>query len=99
MWLSLFAASVMLNLGQILFGRFEQGMPASRRIRKLTLFLGLTAACAHRWGAPAALAWVAIAGAAGLAFHAWWTRRHGIEFWRPEPYARYCELRGWKVAP
>lgn len=34
---------------------------------------------------------------AGLSFHFYWTRKHGIRFWRPDPKEKYYRLRGWKL--
>ncbi|HEY0020961.1 MAG TPA: hypothetical protein VGC13_31960 [Longimicrobium sp.] len=95
MYFELFIAAGLLCLGLVLFGRFEEGTSKARRIRKVVLFFAITALLSNFAGRTAALAWVFGAMALGLAVHAWWTRRHGIAFWNPEPWDRYRALRGW----
>ncbi|HYW10927.1 MAG TPA: hypothetical protein VE871_03195 [Longimicrobium sp.] len=95
MVLELFVAATLLCMGEIVFGRFEEGTPRARRIGKMVLFIGGTALCSVLGGPTAALAWIFGALALGLGVHGWWTRTHGIGFWTPEPWDRYRDLRGW----
>lgn len=102
MYLDLFIAAALLHLGLIVFGRFEIHTPKWRRVAKAAVFFGVTALLSARFGHGAALAWVLGAMALGLSVHGWWTRRHGIAFFDPEPWERYVALRGWtgrKAAP
>jgi hypothetical protein len=95
MYLELFVASVLLCVGNIVFGRFQAEGARVLRITKVAVFLGLTAAVSALWGRETALAWVFGWLSLALAAHGWWTRRHGIGFWSPEPWDRYRALRGW----
>jgi hypothetical protein len=95
MYFELFIAAALLCLGEIVFGRFEEGSPRVRRILKMTVFFGVTALLSRLAGRAAALAWVFGAMALGLSVHGWSTRRNGIRFFSPEPWDRYRALRGW----
>jgi cytochrome c-type biogenesis protein CcmH/NrfF len=95
MYFELFIAAGLLCLGEIVFGRFEEGTSKGRRIRKMIVFFGVTALLSHYAGRTAALVWIFTAMALGLGVHAWWTRKHGIRFFDPEPWDRYRALRGW----
>lgn len=95
MYLELFIASTLLCVGNIVFGRFEAEAARVRRIAKVVVFLGLTAAVSTLWGREAALAWVFGGLGLGIGVHAWWTRSHGIGFFDPEPWDHYRALRGW----
>lgn len=95
MYQDLFIAALLLVCGNIFFGQFEIGTPTWRRLLKVVVFVGLTAAASAAWGHAGALGWVAFAGTLGLVAHFTWTRRHGINPWTAEPRARYRELRGW----
>ena len=95
MYFELFIAAALLCLGEIMFGRFEEGTSRARRIRKMVVFFGVTALLSRYAGRTAALTWIFAAMAAGLSVHAWWTRRNGIAFFSPEPWDRYRALRGW----
>ena len=95
MYFELFIAAGLLCLGEILFGRFEEGSPKLHRIFKMVLLFGVTALLSRYAGRAAALAWVFGGMALGLGVHAWWTRKHDIAFWNPEPWDRYRALRGW----
>lgn len=57
--------------------------------------LVLTMLIAWRFGDSAALAFVALASAAGLTAHFVITRRYGIDPWTAEPKDKYYALRGW----
>ena len=95
MYFDLFVAAGLLCLGLVFFGKFEEGTPKWKRVRKIVLFFGITALLSATAGRAWALSWVLGGMAVGLGFHAWWTRKHGIGFWSPEPWDRYRELRGW----
>jgi hypothetical protein len=95
MYFELFIAAALLCAGNIVFGRFEAEAARLRRLAKVVVFLGATAGISTQRGREAALAWVFGGMALGVGVHAWWTRRHGIGFWAPEPWDRYRALRGW----
>ena len=95
MFFELFVAAGLLCLGLVIFGKFEEGTPKWKRVRKVVVFFGVTALLSATAGRAWALAWVFGMMAFGLGFHAWWTRRNGIGFLSAEPWDRYCELRGW----
>lgn len=95
MFFALFVASTLLALGCMVFGEFEARTPLGRRIGKLIVLLVSTALVAQFVGTGWALGWVGLLFGLGLGVHTWWTRRHGIDFLRPEPRAKYEMLRGW----
>jgi len=96
MYFELFVAATLLCLGQIVFARFAGQVPRLHRVAKAAVFLGVTALLSHFAGRGAALAWIGGVAVLGAAVHGWWTRRHGIGFWDPEPWDRYAALRGWR---
>ncbi len=81
-------------LGGTGFAVFEVETPWWRKALKWTLVtaltLGLAAAVGH-W----ALLFPIAAGLAGVTFHVWWCRKHGIDPVHATPRRRYYELRGW----
>jgi hypothetical protein len=95
MYFELFIAAALLCVGNIVFGRFEADVARVRRITKGIMFFAITALVSHYAGRTAALIWIFGAMALGLSVHAWWTRKHGIRFFDPEPWDRYRALRGW----
>jgi len=95
MYFELFVAAALYSVGAVVFGCFEEGTPLARRLRKLATFLGVTALLSAYAGRVWALGWVLGSMAAGLAFHVWWTRTHGIGVLSAEPRDRYRALRGW----
>lgn len=96
MCFALVIAATLMALGSIIFGSFEEGTPLPLRLAKVGGLLGLTALMAHVAGPGWAIATVIAIVASGLAVHAWWTRKHGISFFRPHPRERYRALRGWQ---
>jgi hypothetical protein len=96
MWMEMAVASTLFAMGGILFGHFERGTPAWRRLLKLFLFLGLTALLAATAGSAWALGWIAGMLLLGTSVHFWWCRRHGIDPWTAEPRERYEQLRRWR---
>lgn len=91
----LLALLALQTIGSAVFAVFEVETEPWRKILKWTLALLLTLglyALAGHW----ALALPLVLAGAGLAFHLWWCRRHGIHPLRATPRRRYYELRGWR---
>lgn len=84
------------TVGHSIFAVFELETPAWRLILKWVLLaaltLGLYAFVGH-W----CLLLPLLAGAAGLAVHFRWCRKHGIHPFRATPREKYYELRGWQL--
>ena len=81
-------------LGGAGFAVFEVETPWWRKALKWTLVTTVTlvlAAAVGHW----ALLFPIIAGIAGVTFHIWWCRKHGIDPVHATPRRRYYELRGW----
>jgi peptidoglycan biosynthesis protein MviN/MurJ (putative lipid II flippase) len=81
-------------LGMGTFAVFEVETPAWRKILKWALVSALTLVAARYIG-HAALWILAGLAVAGLGFHVYWCRKHGIHPVRATPRRRYYELRGW----
>jgi hypothetical protein len=96
-WIDVAAVAIIFALGNIVFGHFEQGTPAWRRVLKFAIVLGASAAIASRSGHAWAAAFVALLAAIGLTTHFVVLRRHGIDPWTAEPREKYYALRGWKL--
>ena len=84
-----------MALGSVLFGHFEQGTPAWRRVLKLAVFLGVTALLSGTAGRTWAFVFLGALAVAGTSVHFWWCRRHSIDPWTAEPRDRFHELVGW----
>ncbi|MBL8986995.1 MAG: hypothetical protein SFV24_22795 [Gemmatimonadales bacterium] len=81
-------------LGPAIFAVFEIETPWWRKVLKWSIVcavtLGLYRVVGH-W----AVAFPLGAGLAGITFHFWWCRKHGIDPLRATPRDRYYQLRGW----
>lgn len=76
------------------FAVFEGETAPWRKILKWGLITAITLLAA-RWIGHAAVAIPVSLCVAGLTFHVYWCRRHGIHPLRATPRRRYYELRGW----
>ena len=97
MWFELFLAALLIAIGSITFGHFEERRPLWRRLLKLVIYLGLTALLSWTAGRFWALIWVFGLPALGMTFHVWWCRNHEIGVYSREPRDKYYQLRGWKL--
>lgn len=93
----LLIGALLYGLGILFFGPFEARTPMIIRISKMGGAYAVAVFLSWRFGPVASLGWILGTLAAGLAFHAWWTRKHGIAFLRPEPREKYYRLRGWPL--
>jgi hypothetical protein len=94
MELELAVLLALVVVGNSVFGVFEQETAAWRRLLKWGIVIAGTLALHRSVGHSAVLLPVGL-GVAGLSFHFWWCRRHGIHPLRATPRKRYYELRGW----
>ena len=93
-WVELLVLLGLAVVGPGTFAVFEVETPAWRKVLKWSILSALTLLAA-RWIGHAAVWIPAVAAAAGLTFHVYWCRRHGIHPLRATPRRRYYELRGW----
>lgn len=95
-WAGALLAACVLLVGNVYFGRFEQETARWRRLLKFTIVIGGAFVFGGIAGLAWSLAWIALLAAVGLVAHFTWTRKHGIDPFTAEPYARYRQLRGWR---
>lgn len=93
----LLVGAVLYGIGFAFFAPFEARTPIGRRILKLGSVYGLAVFLSWRFGPAVSLSFILAMFALGLVYHAWWTRKHGITFMRPEPRDKYYRLRGWPL--
>jgi len=93
-WFDVAIVMSIFAVGNILFGHFEEHRSKARRLFKVVVLVGITAALSSagwRWAA------YAVIGALGLMacyVHLWWLPSHGINGFTGEPRAKYYELIG-----
>jgi hypothetical protein len=96
MWMAIAITAIIVAIGNIFFGHFEEHTPKTRRVGKTILVLAIVGALSHYFGAAWGLAPVALMLVGVLVIHGWWLPRQGINGWTGEPRDKYYELRGWK---
>lgn len=96
-WIDVAAVTSIFALGNILFGHFEERIAKWRRVLKMLIITGVTAAIASVGGHAWSAAFIAMLAAIGLTAHFVILRRHGIDVWTAEPRDKYYALRGWKA--
>jgi hypothetical protein len=92
--LELFMLLVLQLLGTEIFGEFERGTPAGRKVLKWAIVHGLTIGLYFVIGHWALLIAPTLA-ALGLTVHFAWCGKNGIDPLRATPRRKYYELRGW----
>jgi uncharacterized membrane protein YoaK (UPF0700 family) len=97
MWFEIAIVALLLLLGQILFGHFEEKTPRWRKLLKSVLSLILFVTISYFFGRFWFFAAMVIAIIPVLYLHVWWLPSKGINGWTAEPREKYYELRGWKI--
>ena len=93
MWLDVAAFLLLVLMGHILLGHFEDYKPKWRRVLKVllsvVLFVAVISALGRFWAWVVFVVPVAVGGAV---IHGWWLPKHGINGWTGEPRQKYLEL-------
>lgn len=93
-WFDVAIAALLLMLGHLYFGRFEEHRPRWRRLAKSLLGVAMVVATTAYFGRPWTWILIAAIGVAVVVVHGWWLPRHGVNGWTAEPRSRYYELLG-----
>jgi xanthine/uracil permease len=107
LWLDVAFFVLLMLVGHILLGHFEDFKPRWRRVLKVVLgaalFVTLLSVLGRFWAWVAVLVPIVVGGAI---VHGWWLPRHGINGWTGEPRQKYLELVGartksadWRTPP
>jgi hypothetical protein len=94
-WMDVAIAATLFAAGSVVFGHFEAGTPAWRRLIKLCGLLAVTWGLARTAGDAVAIGLLTTVATVGLTGHFVYLRRHGINPWTAEPRDKYYALRGW----
>ncbi|HEX8735140.1 MAG TPA: hypothetical protein VF721_07465 [Pyrinomonadaceae bacterium] len=97
MWFEIAITAILLLVGQILFGHFEERTPRWRILGKHALGIIIYTSIAYFFGGFWFYLSMAATLAALLIVHGWWLPKHGINGWTGEPKEKYYALRGWKL--
>lgn len=93
-YIDLLGSSLLMLIGVALFGKFERGGSAWRRIIRAVVLVGGTGLLSYFFGHWSLLLPLGMASV-GSAFHFYWCQKHGINPFTAEPYDLYKKLRGW----
>lgn len=95
MWFEIAIVALLLLVGQILGGHFEEQTPRWRIFGKNALGIVLFVSISYFFGRF----WFYVSLVATmipvLIIHVWWLPKHGVNGWTGEPKEKYYELRGW----
>ncbi|MDQ4122842.1 MAG: hypothetical protein M3209_15505 [Acidobacteriota bacterium] len=97
MWFEIAVVAVLLLIGQILFGHFEELTPRWRILCKQALGIVIYTSISYFFGRFWFYASLAATLVPLVIIHFWWLPKHGINGWAGEPRDKYYELRGWKL--
>ncbi len=91
-WFTVALVMTIFAVGGVIFGRFEQHKPRSRRVLKQALVLAAFVMVDRFGGRSWMFGLRGLFGAAAAVVHGWWLPKHGINGWTAEPYDRYLAL-------
>jgi ABC-type Na+ efflux pump permease subunit len=95
LWFEVAIVSIVIALGHIALGHFEERTPRWRKLLKYVLALGLVLALSMVFGRRAALTVLGMLFIPVLYIHLVVLPRHGINGWTGAPKGRYYDYRKW----
>jgi uncharacterized membrane protein YccC len=96
-WFEGAVMGVLIAIGNILLGHFEQGKAKWRRVAKVFIGCGLAVLISATAGREWFFVFLGAIAVMVVIVHCWWLPRKGINGWTAEPRDKYYALRGWKV--
>jgi hypothetical protein len=92
LWFDVAVVMSLFAIGTVLFGRFEEHKPRSRRLLKVLVVLAVTLLLAATAGRIWAYGVLAIPLCAAAYVHLVWLPKRGVNGWTAEPRDKYLEL-------
>jgi MFS family permease len=92
LWFDVAVVMTIFAIGSILFGRFEDHKPRTRRLLKVVIVLGVVLALSATVGRLWAYLVLALPLLGAAWVHVYWLPKHGINGWTAEPRDKYLEL-------
>jgi hypothetical protein len=93
-WFEVAAATSLLTLGNIFFGRFSEHQSRWLRVLKAIIAVGLVVGTSMLFGRVWIWALLGVLCVGILVVHGWWLPKKGVNGWTMEPRDRYYELVG-----
>jgi hypothetical protein len=95
LWFEVAVVSILLLLGHILLGHFEERSPRWRKLAKYIATLAIVLAMSTYLGRSVTFIVLGCALLPVIYIHAVLLPRKGINGWTGEPKGKYYEFRGW----
>jgi hypothetical protein len=96
LWFEVAIVSIIIALGNITLGHFEERTPKLRRVGKYVLTLIVVTSLSFYFGRTVAMTILGIFFLPVIYIHAYYLpRKKGINGWTGEPKRKYYEFRGW----
>ena len=95
LWFEVSVVSIVILMGHIFLGHFEERTPAIRKLGKYVASLLLVITVSILFGRVIALSLFALLFIPVLYIHLIWLPKKGINGWTGEPKEKYYELRRW----
>jgi hypothetical protein len=96
-WFEVAVMGVLIAIGNILLGHFEQGKAKWRRVAMVFIGCGLAVLISVTAGREWFYVCLGAIAVMVVIVHCWWLPRKGINGWTAEPRDKYYALRGWKL--
>lgn len=96
-WFDIAIVAIVLVLGHISFGHFEERSPRWRKLLKAIITFALMISLNIFFGRTVAFIVLGLWLLPVLYIHAYLLPRKGVNGWTGEPKTKYYELRGWST--
>lgn len=95
LWFEVAIVSILLLLGHIFLGHFEERSPKWRKLLKYVITLAIVISLSTFFGRATAFMVLGISLIPVVYIHAVLLPKKGINGWTGEPKSKYYEFRGW----
>lgn len=95
LWFEVSLVSILILLGHIFLGHFEERSPRWRKLVKYVIALAIVITLSISFGRAVALITLFVSLIPVIYIHAVLLPRKGINGWTGEPKSKYYEFRGW----
>jgi len=95
LWFEIAIVSIIIALGNILLGHFEERTHRLRKVVKYALTLLIVCGISIYFGRVVSMSILGISFIPVLYIHAYYLPKKGINGWTGEPKSKYYEYRKW----